>query len=251
MEYPQGFAKHLQPPVDAVIAEADIEFVKAKKRLRFGSFGNYHAVDQLIVKYVKKVFFAFAQQARQAVADGLWSGEQIRSALDDYLHKSVVNAYHQRNTHVGAVLELLESDATRQMEQDIKESNEWLEHQKELATMLKAQAVSDPDQYSTHRSLKNGRSKGPTTNRFEGKKDDSNGNGEEAVATERASLLTAYKTEAANRGIRVTDKMIAEAANPGRWNDRTPIQRWKRNYKCPHGDDVKIRAVLKKKPHLH
>lgn len=67
---------------------------------------------------------------------------------------------------------------------------------------------------------------------------------------ERGALLQAYKNEGTQRGIRITDKMIAQAASKS-WHDRTPVQRWKRNDKrCTKGDDAKIRAVLKNKPHL-
>jgi hypothetical protein len=70
------------------------------------------------------------------------------------------------------------------------------------------------------------------------------------VAAERKALLQAYVSECAEHRIRVTDRMIAEAARPT-WHDRTPVQRWKRNdRRCTPGDDSAIRAVLKKKPHL-
>ena len=70
------------------------------------------------------------------------------------------------------------------------------------------------------------------------------------LRAERASLLQAYKSEGSQRGVRITDKMIAEAASKT-WHERTPVQRWKRNDKrCTSGDDLKIRAVLNRKPHL-
>ena len=75
-------------------------------------------------------------------------------------------------------------------------------------------------------------------------------NGRDTVAAERAALLRAYKDKGKERGIQITDQMIAKAANPGRWTERTPVQRWKRNYKCTPGDDVRIRSVLKDEPHL-
>ncbi len=70
------------------------------------------------------------------------------------------------------------------------------------------------------------------------------------VARERKALITAYKAEGTKRGIRITDRMIAEAASPT-WHERTPVQRWKRNDpRCTPVDDRKIRSVLRKKPHL-
>ncbi len=71
-----------------------------------------------------------------------------------------------------------------------------------------------------------------------------------STAEERTLLLNAYKREGKERGVRITDLMIAQAAST-KWNERTPVQRWKRNDpRCTAGDDAKIRGVLQKKPHL-
>jgi len=73
------------------------------------------------------------------------------------------------------------------------------------------------------------------------------------VAAERTELLNAYKRQGAELGIKITDKMIAKAASPT-WNERTQIGWWKRDdsrySRCTHAADIKIRAVLKNKPHL-
>ena len=70
------------------------------------------------------------------------------------------------------------------------------------------------------------------------------------VAVERSALIQAYKSECWKRGVKVTNEMIARAASDS-WHDRTPVQRWKRNdSRCTPADDVKIRAILKKRPHL-
>ncbi|MBI4464859.1 MAG: hypothetical protein HY647_09170, partial [Acidobacteria bacterium] len=234
MEYPQSFPTHLQPPIEAAIAEADIEFVKAKKRLRSRCYGNEYAVGRLILKFVKKVFFALAGQARQAVAEGLWTGERIRSALDDFLHKLIVEAYHQKNTQDGPLLEILESDATRRMEQEVKESNEWVEHQEQLVAIAKARATPNSIHRSIPKNLRDGRHKGPAPTQAESVPNGGNGNGADPVAVERETLLKVYKDEGMRRGKRITDKMIAKAARPT-WNDRTPVQRWKRNDpRCTH-----------------
>lgn len=70
------------------------------------------------------------------------------------------------------------------------------------------------------------------------------------MAEERTALLMAYKRECREHGIKVTDKMIAQVASP-KWNERTPVQRWKRNDpRCTAGDDAAIRSALKRKPHI-
>jgi len=253
MEYPQDFPKHLHGPVDTLITEAEVEFTKAKKRLRSHRYGNEYAVGRLILRFVKKVFFAFAQQAREAVAEGLWTGERMRSAVDEFLHKLVVVAYHQKDARGGSLLELLESDATRRMEGEVKESSEWVEHQEQLAAILRSQTAPD---FVRRPIPKNsgegdGRSKGPAPLHAEGALKGGNGHGSDPVAAERSALLNAYRADCAKRGIRITDEMIAEAARSS-WHDRTPVQRWKRNDpRSKPGDDVAIRRLLQKKPHLN
>ena len=69
------------------------------------------------------------------------------------------------------------------------------------------------------------------------------------LAAERAAILAAFKTKARNQGIKVTDEMVAKATNPGKWNDRTMVTRWKRNDpKCRPIHDRMIRAVLSRDP---
>ncbi len=73
--------------------------------------------------------------------------------------------------------------------------------------------------------------------------------GTDPVAEERKALLFNFKTRARSQGTKVTDKMVAEAANPGKWNDRTMVTWWKRNDpRCQPPHDRKIRAVLAKDP---
>jgi len=69
------------------------------------------------------------------------------------------------------------------------------------------------------------------------------------VAKERQAILVAYKTKGREKGIKITDEMIAKAANPGRWNDRTMVTWWKRDdKKCQPPHDKKIRALLAPDP---
>jgi hypothetical protein len=70
------------------------------------------------------------------------------------------------------------------------------------------------------------------------------------VALERKTALRAYKEECRRANVKVTDKMVAMAAQVN-WHDRTEIQRWKSNN--PRSKPLhnrKIRKVLADKPHL-
>lgn len=68
------------------------------------------------------------------------------------------------------------------------------------------------------------------------------------VVDERRKLLADFKSRGRSAGIRVTDEMIAKAANK-RWNDRTMVTWWKRNDpRSTPAHDKMIRAVLAKDP---
>jgi hypothetical protein len=67
---------------------------------------------------------------------------------------------------------------------------------------------------------------------------------------ERKKLRDDYKAECKQSGVKVTDEMIAEAANP-RWHSRANIQKWLAcDPKYDGVPDGKIRKVFRDKPHL-
>jgi hypothetical protein len=71
----------------------------------------------------------------------------------------------------------------------------------------------------------------------------------DSTAEERKALLLAFKRRGRTQRIPITDEMVAQAANPGKWNDRTMVTWWKRNdARITSIHDKKIRAVLVKNP---
>lgn len=76
------------------------------------------------------------------------------------------------------------------------------------------------------------------------------GNPDDPVVTERLKLLADFKQRGRRQGInKITDEMITQAANPGKWNGRTQIGWWKRNNAgCNRPCDGKIRRLLAKQP---
>ncbi|MGD0201099.1 MAG: hypothetical protein ABSD27_10165 [Bryobacteraceae bacterium] len=82
MDYPRDFPEHLKRKVDAAMHAAEIQFIDAKKELPEGHFEAF--ADRLILRYVETVFFGFATQAVEAGREGIWDGERIRQALEDF-----------------------------------------------------------------------------------------------------------------------------------------------------------------------
>jgi hypothetical protein len=77
-------------------------------------------------------------------------------------------------------------------------------------------------------------------------------NDHQNLVAERRSALKAYKDECRSHGVKVTNPMIARAANPD-WSERTPVEKWSAakdsRYNTP-AVDRKIRRVFTEKPHL-
>jgi hypothetical protein len=139
MQYPEGFPLHLQSAVDQALADAEAEFLTAKRRSpKFPPYTHQHAVEKLLQQYIAKVFFVFAQQACRAGAEGLWSGERMRSETDEFLHHLIVAAYYEKSPSTNR-LEFFEPD----VKQKIKESDDWLRYQQTLAAIAQGQAAAD------------------------------------------------------------------------------------------------------------
>jgi hypothetical protein len=67
---------------------------------------------------------------------------------------------------------------------------------------------------------------------------------------ERHELLNNYKSECKQHGVRVTDRMIAEAASSN-WHGRTAVQKWLACDRRYDGEpDRLIRRVFAGKPHI-
>jgi hypothetical protein len=73
-------------------------------------------------------------------------------------------------------------------------------------------------------------------------------NPEDRVALERLEVIGKFIAKTRADGIQVNNEKIAKAAKPGRWNDRTPVERWYKNYKSTKDDDRLIRRLLARDP---
>jgi hypothetical protein len=124
MLYPRGFPQHLQPLIDQAIAEAEADFITIRRN---------HPSTAIAAReqWISKIFFAFAQQARKAVSEGLWRGEEIRAELEGFLHQLLVDAFYDKKLSSG-----LFSSFEEEQKRKIKESDLWRTHQLELAEIL-------------------------------------------------------------------------------------------------------------------
>jgi hypothetical protein len=95
MDYPRDFPEHLKRKVDAAMHAAEIQFIDAKKDFSEERFEV--AADRLILRYAETVFFGFATQAVEAGREGVWDGERIRQALDDFLKHIGHRAYFDKH----------------------------------------------------------------------------------------------------------------------------------------------------------
>jgi hypothetical protein len=225
MDYPEGFPEDLKLPIERSIAEAEVEFATRNTRR---TLEPVYTTDQLMYVYVKSVFFVFARQALEAAAKGIWTLERVRKEVEDYFQPLIADVYSRKcDTPSNDGFEFFREHATTA----IQISKEWIRHQKALAALAKSISANEqPRAYKT-----------PSP-----KEDAGSGN---TIAEDRKSLLTAYKADGRQKGIRITDEMLAKAAKPGHWNDRTMVTWWKRDDpRCKPPHDRKIRAVLTRDP---
>jgi hypothetical protein len=134
MEYPSDFPAELQPAVDAKFHQAERDFIDARKLLK-----HSFEMDGLIINYIQKVFTAFALQACRAEERGLWSGQKVRRAMEEFRRRLTVHVFFDKhpNPRNSSALDDLQRDAKRTKEK----SDDWREIQEELQRVARLRAV--------------------------------------------------------------------------------------------------------------
>jgi hypothetical protein len=133
MDYPAGFPKHLQPPVDAAIHDAELDRLKLRTKPELW--------QGVVYLWVKKIFFAFAEQVCQAGMEDIWTGEQMRKELDEYLPKLALRAYYENSPpHTGDFPYM--KAGSREIVNKIKTSSEWESLQRNLKQVAESRSAS-------------------------------------------------------------------------------------------------------------
>jgi lambda repressor-like predicted transcriptional regulator len=139
MDYPSGFPEHLKPPVEQAMAEAEIRYLGARRG--YESENRYETyLPELIYAFIKKTFFVFARQARQAGEEGIWSVEQIRTAIDYYLRHLIVDTFFEKHPSPATHERQWFVDQTRSK---LLASKEWVQHQRGLASLAKSSSSKE------------------------------------------------------------------------------------------------------------
>jgi hypothetical protein len=86
MDYPSDFPEHLRATVDAIFHRAEANYISGPD--------NHPSTGY--VDFVKTVFFGFAEQCVRAAEEGIWDGERVRKALDDFLGKLLTRVYYDK-----------------------------------------------------------------------------------------------------------------------------------------------------------
>jgi hypothetical protein len=132
MEYPSDFPERLQPRVDTAIADAEITFSDTRK----GGLSGGH-LDVAMEAYIFKVFPVFAHQACEAVREGVWTGQRLRTAIEDFLSDLIRHVYWDKNPKsTSGLFESFESRTTL----NIKASDIW----RDLQNNVKAAIAGNP-----------------------------------------------------------------------------------------------------------
>jgi hypothetical protein len=134
MDFPTGFPGHLEAKVDAAIAKAEVSFLKAKANARFWSNST---AEELIKKYVRPIFIAFAYQACRAVEEASpgWNHERVRRDLIRYLRDLVLYAWNGKHPEPRSSghLEKFQEGLMR----ELLDSKDWLKIQRELGRVAR------------------------------------------------------------------------------------------------------------------
>jgi hypothetical protein len=149
MDYPDGFHKHLQPPVDAAIHKAEVDFIEARDSAGYNFFEH-----DAILDWIDTIFWPFSEQACEAGIEELWTGQEIRNALEEYLNRLASYAQLEKSGSGP-------SDSRIEFYiKHIKESSKWLALQRKLAGIASARVrkavaphVDESGGHTTNREL--------------------------------------------------------------------------------------------------
>src|SRR6266446_5189873 len=129
MEYPKDFPKHLQPPIDAAIAEAEIRISRAKQ----GTAYHPSQLDALMKEYIEHVFFVFASQVCRGGEEGIWNGERIRAVIEQCRRDLTSHVYYGKQTRTGDIAAF--DRFAGEVKVSIESSYKWTEIQERLKTI--------------------------------------------------------------------------------------------------------------------
>ena len=216
MEYPAGFPKDFQQPVDRALAQAERAFQEGARDL----FANNHrAFQDLAVAFIHTTVMAFGAQACECGRAGKWTGEEIRWGVDEFLRlASIYTTYTLLPTSVRP------HDAeqlARRAGEELRRSEAWAAHLQDREVA----AVSSPQQTMSTTTLSFDTTEG------------------------RRRAVDAYIAEVLEKtGQTITRADLWRKAG---YAVSTQFQRWQRcDKKTSKSADKKFTELLLQKPHL-
>jgi hypothetical protein len=217
MEYPQGFPREFQGPVDAALAQAERTFQAIAKDL---STSNHRALEDLAVAFIHTTVVAFGRQACECGRAGKWTGETIRWGVDEFLR--LVSIYATYSLLPSSMQRRDAEDLARRAGEELRRSDAWAAHLQDREAVA---TVASPHQTT------------PTTAV------------ELDTAEGRRRAVDAYIAEVLERtGQTITRGDLWRQAGYG---GPTQFQRWQRcDKKKSKAADEKFADLLRRKPHL-
>jgi hypothetical protein len=129
MKYAPDFPEHLKRAVDAAIHRAEVDYVDA---IAAGVSGY--------VPYIKSILFAFGKQCVLAAKEGLWTGERVRTALDEFLESLSTKVFYDKFTS-GKKGEMSIHAFNAEVRKYSKKWDEWREIQDQLKQVFERECL--------------------------------------------------------------------------------------------------------------
>jgi len=243
----QELPSKFQNRFETAKAKAELEYANRSETSPHHPQFAEHPVNYILL--IQKVFFAYCEEARNACREDVWSVVKARQATEAAL-PLICDHYFVRKH--GDRAEEKKSAFRSLFAEGVFLDPKGKQHLSELVTLAEGAATGPP--------IKTGRNEDhtrpttadvpgtPTTERDVEATPTLTPDATGKAIPVRAELLRAFKAKGRTQGVKITDPMVAHAADP-KWNDRTMVTWWKRNDdRCKPPHDKKIRAVLGKEP---
>jgi hypothetical protein len=242
MEFPPKCPSHLCASVEAEKIRATRDFKKVREGHARSTSGRHEELEAELTKLILRVYVVFVKGASKS---GLGDATAVRSHARQFLRDLTsevyaAEGYDDGTVYPGQICRLpemtshLDGTILPYVMQRFTKSPQWTEAEDAMLQLAEAQAAPVRPQQSLNPlrcvpEESGGTNPGtpdPVGDLLEHPRmtleANCDGIGAGTVAAERSALLSDFKMKGRKLGIKITDTMVAKAANP-KWNDRMQV----------------------------
>lgn len=143
MQYPREFPPQARARVEAERLKAGMQLEQRMNQVPWSKHGPGTAHEEILRKYILRVFLVFAEEACKLGSQGLWTVDRIRSQADEFLRRFTIEAYYDKGhdkdgSKLREMTSHLSGSILSEVEREFRKSAEWHQFEEELLAVAEA-----------------------------------------------------------------------------------------------------------------